>query len=123
MICNKPTKYIVASSLIGLVLLPSQTMSASMNAKVQRMLVQPGLYGGCAATFTVDPQTIDASCDANWLSFDCDGSVRSKSDSALQWNAVQLAAVTDRDVFVIFQGSPKINGKCRATRIDIKPAP
>ena len=112
---------VLAVAALGIFILSGQTMSASMTGKVNKLLVQPGTFGGCAATFTSDPQAGDAQCDANWLSFDCDGITRSKGDSALQWNALQLALVLDREVFVLFGANTRINGKCVAKRIDVIP--
>lgn len=95
--------------------------AASFTGTGEAMLVQPGTYGGCAATFSIDPQTVDPGCDTNWMTFDCDGNIRSKTDSARMWEVFQLGKVTGANMRVIFGSSQKINGKCLVRRLDILP--
>jgi hypothetical protein len=106
---------------VGVAFYPS-THSAQVNiqAKVSRTLVaEEGLWGGCMAQLSVDPQTLLPACASGWVTFSCSGEHVSKDIAYRMLDTAQLAQVTDKSVFLIVTDDKTHNGYCFIRRIDV----
>ena len=121
----KLLKIAVATLVVGTATLAH---GANQNGVVKTMLTQDGTYGGCGFTMssdttytdTLNPADQDGSCGINWISADCEGNLTSKSQASVNWQMVQLAAVTQRPIRAFFT-APTVDGKCVLQRIDVLP--
>ena len=97
----------------------------NFNAKVQRILTDDVLFGGCMALLdrsgtSATSGAID--CPQRWVAMDCDASIletSTKSKGANKLSAAQLAMITETWVTVYLTDTPKAEeAYCVAIRID-----
>ena len=113
---------------MAVIVAPMLADAARQDGVGKTMLTQEGLHGGCGFTMSTDtnyadtlnPADQDGACGNNWLTADCDANRISKSQSRINWNMVQLAAVTGRPIRAFFT-APTVDGKCVLQRIDVLP--
>jgi hypothetical protein len=115
------TKFFLAAFAAGTI---QFSLGATGEFNITRLLVQPGVYGGCAVAVTPSPSEADPTCGINWFTAGCDGeNGRTKAEASKTWELLQLAYVTNQSIFATFNGRNTANGKCMITRLDlIKPS-
>ena len=92
---------------------------------VSRLVIQPGLWGGCAVRMVPDPSTTAGleSCQAHYVSLDCDSTSgqSTKSQAQNKLSNAQLAYAADMRYYVKVNPDIKLNGVCFAVRSDVLP--
>ena len=90
------------------------------STKVTQFLVDDSQFGGCLAFLSVPPSSRSAiSCPSGWVSFDCTGTVNSKSEGSIKLGAAQLAFVTDKCIIVTANDAVTFNGQCHAPTVNL----
>ena len=117
-----------AKVIIAILFLYAQVGTAAVgnfNAKVERILTDDVLFGGCMALLSTSGSNATSgaiNCPQRWVALDCDNSVLtngSKAKAARKYSAAQLALVTDSWVTVYLTDTPKASSNyCVAIRID-----
>ena len=99
----------------------SNAADAVWNTKVSRLLTDESRYGLCMAYLDSGPTDQGLNCGTNAaVTFDCAGNTRSKAAANAMFQAAQLGMVTQKTVRIVAtDAAPKLNGFCRALRIDI----
>ena len=84
-----------------------------------------GEYGGCLVEISVDPATVDPSCQYGKVSLSCDGNVGvTRANAAINLNMIQLAFVTENQVDLWIDANKNAGGACVATSVWLAaPAP
>ena len=113
--------------LITAVLLASvvQSVSALPQARIGPATVteiftdgRAGIYGGCLVEISVDPATVDPSCQYGKVSLSCDGNVGvTKANAAINLSMIQLAFVSNNSVDLWVDANKNAGGACVATSI------
>jgi hypothetical protein len=94
--------------------------TAGYSGKPDKLITSAKDYGYCMARFPTMNVTL-AGCDPTYVSFACEGDMPgvSKTSALAAWSAVQLAYVTDQELFVVVDNTLTYNLKyCVATRTD-----
>lgn len=105
--------------------LSGHSATRPFNAKVERILTDDVLYGGCMALLSVSGTSAtsgEIDCPQRWVAMDCEATElanSTKAKGARKYSAAQLALVTDTWVTVYATDTPKAgNNYCIAVRID-----
>lgn len=109
----------------GLLLTASQMVSAAPQARIGPATVteiftdgRAGEYGGCLVEISVNPNTVDPSCQFGKVSLSCDGNVGvTKANAAINLSMVQLAFVTGNAIDLWVDANKNAGGACVATSI------
>ena len=75
---------------------------------VDAIAVQAGIANGTGA----------GQCSQGFISLDCDANFLTRSQSAAQLGAAQLALVTGNRIYVVVDATKKNSGYCTASRLD-----
>jgi len=83
-----------------------------------------GIYGGCLIAVSVDPATVDPSCQFGKVSLSCDGAVGvTKANAAINLSTIQLAFVTNATVDLWVDANKNAGGACVATSVWLAATP
>lgn len=120
-------------SLLMAVLLCWASVSSGAGMVVNPTSVQVfsnGVGGGCMVIFSPTDAifdqigignngAVDGQCYRGFLSLDCDGNHIGKAQSSAMFNAVQLAYVAGKRMYVEVDVTKKNNGYCVPSRLDV----
>jgi hypothetical protein len=96
---------------------------AGWNTKITQILTDTTRFGGCMIYLERGAFLEGLNCPQvpSALSVDCLGLTTSKTAAASVFQNAQLALVTQATVYVVAtDDAPKLNGFCRATRLDVQ---
>ena len=100
----------------------SDTDGAELVSTVANVLISAdSTYGGCMASFAVDPATVVPGCKPWWLTFSCTGDFTDPVRGYRMLDQVQLAWATRKRVRLHFDDLRKHNGYCFVYRLDLLP--
>ena len=117
----------VAALFLSALSAPLWAAQATMTSTVTQTLATSGeRWGGCAARLADGVASGDLNMDmcrnANWVTFDCAGSMgTSKASAQRMFDSAQMAAVTGGAVRITVTDEGPINGMCRSTAIYVTP--
>ena len=119
----------VAALFLSALSAPLWAAQATMTSTVTQTLATSGeRWGGCAARLADGVASGDLNMDmcrnANWVTFDCAGSMgTSKASAQRMFDSAQLAAATCGTVRITVTDEGPLNGMCRSTAIYVSPGP
>jgi hypothetical protein len=90
-------------------------------AKVTRILIQDGAYGGCMAALDqaiATASNVPLNCPSRWVTFSCDGTYNSKDTAYRKLDFAQKSEVTGHKAIFYIDDLKKHNGYCFAYRVD-----
>ena len=114
-------KYLVVVVFLSVI----QSVSAAQQGRIGPATITEiwtdgriGEYGGCLVEISVNPNTVDPSCQYGKVSLSCDGTVGvSKSNAAINLSMIQLAFVTGQPVDLWIDANKNAGGACVATSV------
>lgn len=115
-------KYLIAAILFASFV---QSTSAAPQARIGPANIteiwtdgRAGEYGGCLVEISVDPNTVDPSCQFGKVSLSCDGNVGvTRANAAINLSMIQLAFVTSNPVDLWIDANKNAGGACVATSV------
>ena len=104
--------------LVSVLSVSANATEATIATKVNRILIQDGVYGGCMITPSVSLTDKGLDCPNSFVSLDCDGVTgTSKATGARMLDQATLAKVTGGRLLLRISDEVKINGFCAAVQL------